>query len=114
MIPGMQRRDDSTVRNIRGGWYPLVLAATHRPHAIIMIALSTLLSFSISPRIPMSAFASIYLLSFKMCERLIFLINTEAEAKFYRRLNDERNPGLAARIDKLHRDGKRVVFEIGK
>ena len=61
----------------------------------------------------MSAFASIYLPPFSMCERLIFLINTEAEAKFYRRLNDERNPGLAAGIDKLHRDGKRVFAAVG-
>ena len=74
MIPGMQRRDDSTVRNMCGGWYSLVLAATHRPHAIIMFVLSTLLSFSNFPGIPMSTFASIYLPSFKMCKRLIFLI----------------------------------------
>ncbi len=45
----------------------------------------------------------------KWCE----CVNTEAEAKFYRRLNDDRNPGLAAGIDKLHREGKRVFAAVG-
>ena len=50
---------------------------------------------------------------FQNYEKWCDCVNTEAEAKFYRRLNDDRNPGLAAGIDKLHRDGKRVFAAVG-
>jgi hypothetical protein len=39
--------------------------------------------------------------------------NTVAERAFYRRINDDRNPALAAGIDKLHRSGKSVFAAVG-
>ena len=38
---------------------------------------------------------------------------TKTEREFYKRLNDDRNTGLAAGIDKLHRAGKPVFAAIG-
>ncbi|MBI3715892.1 MAG: TraB/GumN family protein [Betaproteobacteria bacterium] len=38
---------------------------------------------------------------------------TEPERRFMRRINDDRNAGLAAGIDKLHKEGKRVFVAIG-
>jgi len=38
---------------------------------------------------------------------------TEPERRFMRRINDDRNTGLAAGIDKLHREGKRLFVAIG-
>lgn len=40
-------------------------------------------------------------------------MDTAAEQRFYRRLNDERNTGLAERIDKLHAQGRRVFAAVG-
>lgn len=40
-------------------------------------------------------------------------LDTEAERALHRRLLDERNPGLAERIDALHRGGKRVFAAVG-
>ncbi|HEX7888862.1 MAG TPA: TraB/GumN family protein [Ramlibacter sp.] len=40
-------------------------------------------------------------------------LDTEAEQRFFRRVNDERNAGLAERIDKLHAKGQRVFAAVG-
>jgi uncharacterized protein len=40
-------------------------------------------------------------------------MNTDAERRFMQRLNDDRNPGLAAAIDKLIREGRRVFAAVG-
>jgi uncharacterized protein len=40
-------------------------------------------------------------------------MDTEADRKFLRQLNDDRNPDLAKGIDKLHSDGKRVFAAVG-
>jgi uncharacterized protein YbaP (TraB family) len=40
-------------------------------------------------------------------------LDTEAERAMHRRLLDERNPGLAGRIDTLHRSGKSVFAAVG-
>jgi uncharacterized protein len=40
-------------------------------------------------------------------------LDTEAEQRFFRRLNDERNAGLAERIDKLHAQDRRVFAAVG-
>jgi uncharacterized protein YbaP (TraB family) len=40
-------------------------------------------------------------------------LNTDAEREMHRRLLDERNPGLAERIDGLHRGGKSVFAAVG-
>lgn len=40
-------------------------------------------------------------------------MDTAAEQRFFRRLNDERNAGLAERIDKLHAQGQRVFAAVG-
>jgi uncharacterized protein len=39
--------------------------------------------------------------------------DTPQDRAFLRRLNDERNPPMADRIDALHRDGKRVLVAVG-
>jgi uncharacterized protein YbaP (TraB family) len=39
--------------------------------------------------------------------------DTPQDREFLRRLNDERNPPMAERIDALHRDGKRVLVAVG-
>jgi len=38
---------------------------------------------------------------------------TEPERRFMRRINDDRNAGLAAGIDKLHKEGRRLFVAIG-
>ena len=40
-------------------------------------------------------------------------VATEADRAFMRKLNDERNPGLAARIEAQHRRGQRVFAAVG-
>lgn len=40
-------------------------------------------------------------------------VSSPADRAYLRRLNDERNPGLAARIDALHRGGARVFAAVG-
>jgi uncharacterized protein YbaP (TraB family) len=40
-------------------------------------------------------------------------LNDDDERAFFRRLNDDRNPGLADRIDALHMQGKRVLAAVG-
>lgn len=45
----------------------------------------------------------------KWCE----CAETEADRKSFEQLNDDRNPGLAAGIDKLMREGKRVFAAVG-
>jgi uncharacterized protein len=40
-------------------------------------------------------------------------VNNETDRKFLKRINEDRNPGLAAGVDKLHRDGKRVFAAVG-
>lgn len=40
-------------------------------------------------------------------------ITTEADRAMLRKLNDDRNPGLAARIDALHGEGKSVFAAVG-
>lgn len=40
-------------------------------------------------------------------------MDTAAEQRFFRRLNDERNTGLSERIDKLHAQGRRVFAAVG-
>jgi uncharacterized protein len=40
-------------------------------------------------------------------------LDSEAERAMHRRLLDDRNPGLAERIDRLHADGKRVFAAVG-
>jgi hypothetical protein len=40
-------------------------------------------------------------------------VQTEEERRFMRRLNDERNPGLAQRIVALHGQGRRVFVAVG-
>jgi uncharacterized protein len=46
-------------------------------------------------------------------ERWCDCSRTDDERAALRALNDARNPGLAARIDALHRDGKRVFAAVG-
>jgi uncharacterized protein len=46
-------------------------------------------------------------------ERWCDCATTPAERDFFRRLNDNRNPGLAKGIDKLHMEGKRVFAAVG-
>lgn len=40
-------------------------------------------------------------------------LDSEAERALHKRLLDDRNPGLAERIDRLHADGKRVFAAVG-
>jgi uncharacterized protein YbaP (TraB family) len=40
-------------------------------------------------------------------------LHTDEDRRLYRRLLDERNPGLAQHIDELHRQGKRVFAAVG-
>jgi uncharacterized protein len=40
-------------------------------------------------------------------------LDTEADRKYIRGVNDDRNPDLAKSIDKLHREGKRVFAAVG-
>jgi uncharacterized protein len=40
-------------------------------------------------------------------------VNNDTDRKFLKRINEDRNPGLASSIDKLHRDGKRVFAAVG-
>lgn len=40
-------------------------------------------------------------------------LDSEAERAMHRRLLDDRNPGLAERIDRLHGEGKRVFAAVG-
>lgn len=46
-------------------------------------------------------------------ERWCDCARTDDERAALRALNDDRNPGLAERIDALHRDGKRVFAAVG-
>lgn len=46
-------------------------------------------------------------------ERWCECITSDEDRAFLRRLNDERNPGLADRIDALHLDGRRVFAAVG-
>ena len=46
-------------------------------------------------------------------ERWCECADTEEERAFMRRLNDERNPALAQRIDALHGQGRRVFAAVG-
>jgi hypothetical protein len=46
-------------------------------------------------------------------ERWCECIASDEDRAFLRRLNDERNPGLAERIDALHREGRRVFAAVG-
>jgi uncharacterized protein YbaP (TraB family) len=46
-------------------------------------------------------------------ERWCECVATAEERALMRRLNDERNPAMAERIDALHRDGKRVFVAVG-
>jgi uncharacterized protein len=50
---------------------------------------------------------------FQKYEEWCDCIHGDADRKFLKRVNDDRNPGLAAGIDKLHRDGKRVFAAVG-
>ncbi len=45
----------------------------------------------------------------KWCE----CATTDADRRFLKRINDDRNTGLAASIDKLHHEGRRVFAAIG-
>jgi uncharacterized protein YbaP (TraB family) len=40
-------------------------------------------------------------------------VEDEEDRRWMRRLNDERNPALASRIDRLHRDGRTVFAAVG-
>lgn len=40
-------------------------------------------------------------------------MDTPAEQRFFRQVNDERNPGLADKLDALHTGGKRVFAAVG-
>jgi uncharacterized protein len=40
-------------------------------------------------------------------------LDSDADRKYMRQLNDDRNPGLAKGIDKLHGEGKRVFAAVG-
>jgi uncharacterized protein len=53
------------------------------------------------------------LVEFEKYEEWCDCIHDETDRKFLKRINDDRNPGLAAGIDKLHRDGKRVFAAVG-
>jgi uncharacterized protein YbaP (TraB family) len=46
-------------------------------------------------------------------ERWCECVASAEERTLMRRLNDERNPAMAERIDTLHRDGKRVFVAVG-
>jgi uncharacterized protein YbaP (TraB family) len=46
-------------------------------------------------------------------ERWCECVASAEERALMRRLNDERNPAMAERIDTLHRDGKRVFVAVG-
>jgi uncharacterized protein YbaP (TraB family) len=46
-------------------------------------------------------------------ERWCECVASAEERALMRRLNDERNPAMAERIDALHRDGKRVFVAVG-
>jgi uncharacterized protein YbaP (TraB family) len=40
-------------------------------------------------------------------------VHSDADRAFIKRLNDDRNPGLANRIDALHGEGRRVFAAVG-
>ncbi len=53
------------------------------------------------------------LAEFEKFEEWCECVTTDAERKFLNRINADRNPGMAAGIDKLHRDGKKVFTAVG-
>jgi uncharacterized protein len=60
-----------------------------------------------------NTWASSDFVEFQKYEEWCDCIHGDADRKFLKRVNDDRNPGLAAGIDKLHRDGKRVFAAVG-
>jgi uncharacterized protein len=53
------------------------------------------------------------LVEFEKYEEWCECLRTSAERKFENRINADRNLGMAASIDKLHRDGKKVFTAVG-
>lgn len=60
-----------------------------------------------------NTWASGDLTEFEKYEEWCDCIHGDTDRKFLKRINDDRNPGLAAGIDRLHRDGKRVFAAVG-
>jgi hypothetical protein len=51
--------------------------------------------------------------AFERYETWCECVQDDADRAFMRRINDDRNPGLADRIDALHREGRRVFAAVG-
>lgn len=60
-----------------------------------------------------SAWAEGNLSEIEQYERWCECVLTDNDREFLRRLNDDRNPGLARRIDALHSAGRRVFAAVG-